>query len=133
MGMVTYTMCHFRSQDSIIICFISMNERIELIFYMLIHGVRKAKSYFGYAHGQIWLWPFRSWESKICLHMVKYGCDLLGSGNLKSALSQLKNKLMNWVDFCMLEVMEQFFVRPWIMLSIFGFEILRLRCICVAL
>ena len=28
--------------------------------------VRKAKSYYGYAHGQIWLWPFRSWDSKIC-------------------------------------------------------------------
>ena len=44
----------------------SMDEWIELIFCMLIHGVRKAKSYFGYAHGQIWLWPFRSWDSKIC-------------------------------------------------------------------
>ena len=43
----------------------SMDEWIELIFCMLIHGVRKAKSYFGYAHGQIWLWSFRSWDSKI--------------------------------------------------------------------
>ena len=33
---------------------------------MLIHGVRKTKSYFGYAEGQIWLWLFRSWDSKIC-------------------------------------------------------------------
>ena len=41
-------------------------SKIELIFCMLKHGVRKAKSYFGYAHGQIWLWPFRSWDSKIC-------------------------------------------------------------------
>ena len=32
-------------------------------------------------------------------HMVKYGCDLLGPGTLKSALSQIKNKSMNWVDF----------------------------------
>ena len=28
--------------------------------------------------------------------MVKYGCDLLRPGTLKSALSQFKNKLMNW-------------------------------------
>ena len=33
------------------------------------------------------------------MHMVKYGCDLLGPGTLKSALFQLKNKLMNWADF----------------------------------
>ena len=33
------------------------------------------------------------------MHMVKYGCDLLGPGTLKSALSQIKNKSMNWVDF----------------------------------
>ena len=33
------------------------------------------------------------------MHMVKYGCDLLGPGTLKSALCQLKNKLMNWADF----------------------------------
>ena len=33
------------------------------------------------------------------LHMVKYGCDLLGLGTLKSSLSQLKNKSMNWGDF----------------------------------
>ena len=33
------------------------------------------------------------------MHMVKYGCDLLGPGTLKSALCQLINKLMNWADF----------------------------------
>ena len=33
------------------------------------------------------------------MHMVKYGSDLLGPGTLKSALSQFKNKLMNWADF----------------------------------
>ena len=33
------------------------------------------------------------------LHMVKYGCDFLGPGTLKSALSQLKNKCMNWADY----------------------------------
>ena len=33
------------------------------------------------------------------VHMVKYGCDVLGPGTLKSALSQLKNKSMNWADF----------------------------------
>ena len=33
------------------------------------------------------------------MHMVKYGCDVLGPGTLKSALSQLKNKSMNWADF----------------------------------
>ena len=47
---------------------------------MLLHGV-KVKSYLG-------------------MHMIKqYGCDLLGPGTLKFALSQLKNKLMNWADF----------------------------------
>ena len=29
------------------------------------------------------------------MHMVKYGCDLLGPGTIKSALSQLRNKSMN--------------------------------------
>ena len=33
------------------------------------------------------------------MHMVKYGCDLLGPGTLKFVLFQLKNKLMNWADF----------------------------------
>ena len=33
------------------------------------------------------------------MHMVRYGCDLLGPGTLKSALSQLKNKSMNWADW----------------------------------
>ena len=28
-----------------------------------------------------------------------YGCDLLGLGTLKSVLSQLKNKSINWADF----------------------------------
>ena len=32
-----------------------MDEWIDLIFCMLIHGVRK-----------VWLWPFKSWDSKIC-------------------------------------------------------------------
>ena len=33
------------------------------------------------------------------MHMVRYGSDLLGPGTLKSALSGLKNKLINWADF----------------------------------
>ena len=33
------------------------------------------------------------------MHKVKCGCDVLGPGTLKSALSQLKNKSMNWADF----------------------------------
>ena len=33
------------------------------------------------------------------MYMVKYGCDFLGPGTLKSALSQIKNKSMNWADF----------------------------------
>ena len=33
------------------------------------------------------------------MHMVKYGCDLLDPGTLKSALSQPKNKSMNWAHF----------------------------------
>ena len=35
----------------------------------------------------------------LSIHMVKYGCDVLGPETLKSALSQLKNKLMNWAEF----------------------------------
>ena len=31
--------------------------------------------------------------------MVKYGCALLGHGTLKSAIPQLKKKLMNWANF----------------------------------
>ena len=45
-----------------------MDEGIELTVCMLIHGVRKAKSYFG-------------------MYMVKCGCDLLGPRTLKPALS----------------------------------------------
>ena len=56
-----------------------MDPWTELIFCMLIHGVRKAKSYFGYAH------------------MAKYDCDLLCPDTLKSAY--FKNKSMNWADF----------------------------------
>ena len=46
-----------------------------------MYGVREAKSYSGYAHGRIWLY------------------DLLGLRTVKSALSQLKNKSMNWANF----------------------------------
>ena len=35
----------------------------------------------------------------LSIHMVKYGCDVLGPETLKSALSQQKNKLMNWAEF----------------------------------
>ena len=47
-----------------------MDEWIELIFCMHIHGVRKAKNY------------------TLGMHMAKYGCDLLGPGTLKAAMSQ---------------------------------------------
>ena len=42
-----------------------------------------------------------SGKLKVTLGMdiVKHDCNLLGPGALKSALSQLKNKLMNWADF----------------------------------
>ena len=33
------------------------------------------------------------------MHMVRNGSDLWGTGTLKSALYQLKNKSMNWADF----------------------------------
>ena len=46
--------CPFKSLYTIIRCISRINELIELIFWMLIHGIRKAKSYFGYAPGQIW-------------------------------------------------------------------------------
>ena len=46
-------------------------------------------------------WYVVSGKLKLTLgmHMVKYGCDLLGPGTLKFVLFQLKNKLMNWADF----------------------------------
>ena len=47
-----------------------MDEWMELIFCMLIHGVRKAKNY------------------TLGVQMAKYGCDLLGPGTLKAAMSQ---------------------------------------------
>ena len=53
----------FGSWDYVICCISRMNEWIELIFCMLIHSIRKAKSYFGYAHCQIWMWPLRAWDS----------------------------------------------------------------------
>ena len=65
-GMIKYGCSPISLWDSII-CYISrMNGWIERVFCMFIHSVRKAKSYFGYAHGQIWMWRFRSWVSKIC-------------------------------------------------------------------
>ena len=33
------------------------------------------------------------------MHMVKYDCEFLGPATLKSTLSQLKNKSMNWADY----------------------------------
>ena len=54
----------------LICCISRMNQWIELIFHMLIHGVRKAKIYFRYAHGQIWLWPFRSYTISISIICV---------------------------------------------------------------
>ena len=57
-----------------------MNEWIELIFCMSYMVSGKLKVTLG-------------------MHMVKYSCDLLAPGSLKSALSQLKNKSMNWADF----------------------------------
>ena len=67
------------------------------------------------------------------MHMVKYGCALLGPETLKSALSQLKK--IWWIEliFCMLEATELFLVRPLIMLCIFGFYILGLHCSCIKL
>ena len=62
-----------------------MDEWIEMIFFMLIYVVREAKSYFGYAHGQRWPWPFSSWDSKICF----------------------VSRINQWIELilCMLEVM----------------------------
>ena len=54
-----------------------MYEWIELIFCMLI-SVRKLKVTMG-------------------MDMIKYGCDALGPGTLKS--TYLKSKLMNWANF----------------------------------
>ena len=33
------------------------------------------------------------------IHMVRYNCDLLGPAILRTALSQMKNKSMNWAGF----------------------------------
>ena len=106
--------CPFRSRDSIICCISRMNEWIELIFCKLIHCVRKVKSYFD-------------------MHMVKYGCSLLGPEILKSAFSQIKKNWWIELIFCMLEATELFLVRSLIMLFIFGFYILRLHCSCIKL
>ena len=38
-------------------------------------------------------------KATLGMHMVRYACGLLVPGTQKSALSQLKNKLMNWADF----------------------------------
>ena len=72
--------CPFKSRDSIICCISRMNEWIELIFACSCMASGKLKATLG-------------------MHMVRYACDLLVPGTQKSALSQLKNKLMNWADF----------------------------------
>ena len=43
-------------------------------------------------------WYMASGKLKVPLglHMATYGSDLLGPETLKSALSQIENKLMNW-------------------------------------
>ena len=38
-------------------------------------------------------------KPKVTLGLVRYGRDFLGSGTLKPALSQLKEKPTNWADF----------------------------------
>ena len=65
MGIFKYRCDLYRHRDYIICCMSRMNEWIELIFRIL-KSVRKAKSYYGYAYGQIWLWSFLSWDSKMC-------------------------------------------------------------------
>ena len=80
--------------DSIICCISRMNEWIELIFWMLI-SVRKAKSYYGYAHGQIWLWPFRSWDSKICfISRINWWITTCCHYSANEMQDKNKNKLM---------------------------------------
>ena len=58
-----------------------------------------------------WLWSKMGWffacsymvsaklKVTLVIHMVKYGCGLLGPRTLKSTLSQLKDKSMNWAAF----------------------------------
>ena len=84
--------------DSTIYCISTMNKWIELIFYMLmVLGKLKVTIYI---HRQIWLWPFRSFDSKMYfISKINWGIKLL---------------------FCMLEKMQKKFVRPLIMLCIFG-------------
>ena len=43
--------------------------------------------------------PIGKLKITLNMHMVKYDCDLLSPGTLKSVLSQLKNKSMNWAYF----------------------------------
>ena len=61
---------------------------------MLI-SVRKAKSYYGYAHGQIWLWPFRSWDSKICfISRINWWTTTCCHYSANEMQDKNKNKLM---------------------------------------
>ena len=67
------------------------------------------------------------------MYMVKYGCDLFGPGTLKPALSQLKNKSMNWANF--LHTKSDIIIFGWTMndaLSLafkyWGFTVVVLHC-----
>ena len=84
----------YRHRDYINCCMSRMNESIELIFRRL-KSVRKAKSYYGYAYGQIWLWPFRSWDSKICfISRINWWTTACCHYSANEMQDKNKNKLM---------------------------------------
>ena len=99
--------------DSIICCISRMNEWIELIFWILI-GVRKAKCYFGYAHDQIWLRPFRSWGSKIFfISRINWWTIAHCHYSANEMQDKHKNKLMRERFSCFVDykITFHFFVR----------------------
>ena len=99
--------------DSIICCISRMNERIELIFWMLI-SARKAKSYYGYAHGQIWLPPVRSWSSKIFfISRTNWWTTAYCHYSANEMQDKHKNKLMREIFSCFVDykITFHFFVR----------------------
>ena len=80
-----------------------LNEWNELIFWMFV-SVRKAKSYYGYAHGQIWLWPFRSWDSKICfISRINWWTTACCHYSANEMQDKNKNKLMRESFSCFID------------------------------
>ena len=83
--------------------------------FCMLKCVRKATSYM-YAYGQTWLWPFMSWDSKICF----------------------MSRINWWIGLilCMLEVTNNFCLDHWscsVSLTFKYWTLLRCSCICYLL